>query len=147
MSTALPLVEVKKPRISGPKLEKLCGLLRSWRRQTKGRRIECQRHHLRYDVLSKFSPTELVAALTWAEIGKGGTSTVFDQVYEEVVMQLDGRDVVNVIYDFAGIEDFIPEGLAKVTGESGDRSENPETNMSFAMLTAIKAGTMVSMVA
>ena len=80
----IPMVKVKKPRISGPKLDRLCRRLSTWRWQTKGRRIECIRHHLRFEVLPKYSQTELAAALTWAEIGKGGKPALFDDVYATV---------------------------------------------------------------
>ena len=134
MST-VPMVRVKKPRISGPKLDRLCRRLSTWRWQTKGRRIECIRHHLKNEVLPRYTQTELAAALTWAEIGKGGKPAVFDDVYATVMKNLEGRDVVNVIYHFDGMEDFIPEGLAMVTGNPG---KNPETHEECAEKIAVE---------
>lgn len=143
MSTASLSSENKKPRVSIPRLEKLCGLLGSWRKQTKGRRVECVRHHLKNDVLAGFRHAELVVAIACAVMGKGDGGDVFENVCAKVEQDLTGRDVLNVIYEFDGIEDFILQGLARVTVAPADLSENPKANMGYAIQLATKHTTRV----
>lgn len=102
--------------IAPDQIEKLCRFLRSWRRQTFGRRDRCKRHHLRFEVLIGFTPTELVAAITLAEMGRGKVSMPFESAFELTRESLEARDLVNVIYEYGPLERFIPDGVAIAQG-------------------------------
>lgn len=88
---------------------------RDWKRQTSGRRIRCQRHHLGQR-LSHFSDEEIEDVITLARIGDAGVSVSFSEAYAETKKYLEGLDFENVIFDryYGRFGDLILEGMRLV---------------------------------
>lgn len=91
-----------------------CSFLESWRKKTKGKRVQCQRHHLENDVLSFFDPEDVMMAIALASHERGGGSSVpVSELREQMRRELIGKSPLNVIYEFADFEDWLWSALRK----------------------------------
>jgi hypothetical protein len=104
------------PVATRKRLEHLCSFLRSWRRKTKGERIECRRHHLEYDLLSSFQADDVRLALALAKMERGDdkpTGCTVAQLVDWMRCELDGKSLLDVIFEFRDIEDYLRTALEK----------------------------------
>lgn len=106
------------------RLYRLHGFLRSWRQKTKGCRIECQRHHLKNDVLSQFGASEVQAAIALV-IGRpdGGRGAY------EAGNTVTSREPLDVIFEYPAFEECMGNALDRRYGKpkiTGVKATPPE---------------------
>lgn len=96
-------------------LEHFCRFLKSWRRKTRGERVWCQRHHLKNDLLSQFEDDDVMLAIALAahEREQGSLLLPVCELERQMRENLIGKSILDVIYEFQGIEKHLEIALKK----------------------------------
>lgn len=99
---------------------------RDWKRQTAGKRIRCQRHHLGQR-LTHFEEGDITLVITLARIGDAGVAVPFSAGYAETNNYLEGVAVEDVIFEYYGrFENLVLEGMRLVQAhEQACRNQMP----------------------
>lgn len=132
-------VPVEKPRRARLNLAKLNAFLddwREWKRQTVGKRIRCQRHHLEQR-LTHFSKDVVQKAICLARVGEAGVPVAFSDAFVETKNYMKGHEPLSVIFEYyARFEDLVLEGVRLLQEHEASVQSVPEVSDLTDMLDA-----------